>query len=95
MEARHSLNPTEQQMFSDIAAVMANYGDCVGKFGLFRVHSHFPVNDGEVLHETSDREARVSTVRPIPATERPETSVPSQWVFSGGKPEVSLWCCRD
>lgn len=89
------LSEAEKAMFREVAAVMARH-NTTRKFSLALTHQHFDLRDGEVLHETTDVDTRVSTVRPVPKSEMPEGSFPTQWnVCTEAAGDPTQYCCTD
>lgn len=88
------LSTDERRFFQKIADVIAENPEIGAKFGLFRVHTHFLINDNEILYETTDFAQRVSTIRPISKENLNHHIEPTQWVISkSGSVEVFQACC--
>lgn len=74
--------------------MLQEFEDMEGKFSLWKVHHHFPLQDNEVLHETSDLQKRQSTVSVIKSSALPDNAFISQWMVSKDGTYVgTTWCC--
>lgn len=89
------LTEQEQVLFKEVAEVMAGHPELRGKFGLWRVHGHFPMQVGEVLLEQSDAGRRQSVIEPVAAGNVPEDAFATQWTIGDdGQPRVFTMCGR-
>ena len=94
MKTQNGLSLKEEQMFSEVAQVLDKYNGQTREFGLHLEHSHFEVNEEEVMHETNDKLGRNSILRPVPKNKLPERAYPTAWsVDKTGVAAISTWCC--
>ncbi|MFZ4099494.1 MAG: hypothetical protein ACOYKZ_04110 [Chlamydiia bacterium] len=94
MSALFSLTSRDQAFFQAMEELFrTQFPDLIDRFGIWRVHHHFELTSHEVLHETTDLQARTSTLAIIPAEELPKTSVPSTWCLTEDGLNVVTWCC--
>jgi hypothetical protein len=70
----------DEAVLREVREVLGRHG-ALGRFGISLIHRHFGLNDGEVLLESTDREARRQTVEVKPAAE----------VFGGGRVLGTQW----
>lgn len=76
-----------------IAGILEEHG-LLDQFGVHQIHSHFPVNSDEVMHEVNDPQGRITIARPIKAAELPASARPTAWRFdASGAQHVEQWCC--
>jgi hypothetical protein len=86
------LSEKDKQLADDLIAVLRRH-NALDRFGITLLHEHFPLGDHEVLLETTDCEARVQTIRPVPKEEL--TSLPykeTAWRLDTGTPMMSCIC---
>jgi hypothetical protein len=58
----------------DIRQVLARH-NCLGRFGISLLHSHFDLADDELLMETTDLDRREQLVRPMKRAELEEAGI--------------------
>lgn len=87
------IDQAELSLFQELKEVMAKHTKVKRKFGIALEHEHFPLNDGEVLHETHDAEARILKVEVIKKESLPEHTVIAEWSLASGEPTPSRYCC--
>jgi hypothetical protein len=58
------INDGDAECLGEIRAVLEKY-NCLGRFGVTLLHSHFDVADDEMMLETTDPERREHAVRPV------------------------------
>lgn len=58
------LSDDDKQCFAELKQVLERHG-ALQRFGVTRLHNHFPVYEGEVLVEGCDEEARTLTLKPM------------------------------
>ena len=64
------------------------------QFGVHQIHSHFPVDPDELMHEINDPQGRITITRPIKTDELPASARPTAWRFdASGTTHVEQWCC--
>ena len=66
IESVEALNEDDYACIDEIREVLLRHNK-IDRFGVTLLHKHFEVGDDEVLLETTDKESRVPTIRPIPA----------------------------
>lgn len=90
------LSDSEIKMFAEIQTVLDKYQANTREFGLHLVHSHFNVNETEILHETHNKEARTLSVKPILLDNLPVSSKATMWCFDkSGTIKVMQFCCDE
>jgi hypothetical protein len=78
-----------------IGHILAKY-DLSDRFGLYDIHSHFPMQDGEVIHETNDPVGRVIFRRPVHEKSLPSTARATAWrIDENGTATADTWCCDE
>lgn len=88
------LQQTEIDFFKDVKQLIdSKYPGMEEKFGLWKVHHHFDMEENEVLHETSDPATRESTLRIVKRENLPEHSFATSWKLTTQGPVVCSWCC--
>jgi len=91
-----SVNSEELDFFNAVSELMdRSFPSMRERFGLWRIHQHFALAEGEVFHETSNSEIRESTLRIIKKEELPKTAFASTWKLTPQGPLVGTWCCDD
>jgi hypothetical protein len=66
----------------EIRLVLAKHG-CLGRFGVALLHSHFDLEDGEMMLETTDLEKREHWVRPVRLSYLEEKGLTAQTTIVG------------
>lgn len=90
------LDAREQELFNEIFHLMnTKFTDLKEKFGIWRIHNHFDINEDEVFHETSDPVTRESTLRIIKRKDLPQNAFASSWQLTDKGAVAALWCCDD
>ncbi len=54
----------DDPLFRELAEVLTRH-NALDRFGITLLHTHFPIKEGEVLLETTNREAREQIIRPV------------------------------
>lgn len=90
IDAVDALNAGDTACMQEIRDVLAKHGK-LDRFGVTLLHSHFPIQEGEVLVETCDDAARTLTmsVKPQEVLASPDLKA-TAWRLSDG--EVMLGC---
>ena len=89
-----ALSDRDQAFFSAFQALItAQFPDLSERFGLWRVHQHFPQHEDQVLYETSNDESQTSCLRLIPSNALPDHAIPSTWMVSHSQLRVCSYCC--
>lgn len=87
---------TEINFFNDVKSLLLEkYPDLKDKFGIWKAHQHFELNEDEVFHETSNEKTKESTLRIIKKSELPKQAFASTWYITENGPIVATWCCDD
>ncbi len=87
-----ALGKQDHELFDELAAVLRRHG-ASERFGVALLHEHFPLAEGEVLHETNDPATRTQSVQVLQEDQLPSTARPTAWSLDGQQPIVTLWCC--
>jgi len=67
--------------------------DCLDRFGVALLHKHFEPADNEVLVETTDVEARTSTLSVEQRTDHKGRLLETQWRFATGDSPRDVTVC--
>ncbi len=80
-----------------VREVLEQHG-ALERFGLTLLHSHFDLNDDEILVEKVDAENRTLTISPMPAQEAMASGDPieTSWRLDSpsGNPQCLVYCFR-
>lgn len=88
------LSEVELTMLEEVFHVMSKYSDKTREFGVQLVHSHFPMEDGEILYETHDKDKRILNTRPVRITDIKNSPLATAWLkASSGNIQVCVFCC--
>jgi hypothetical protein len=87
------LSSTEQNMAKEVFEVISKYGKTIRPFGLQLAHSHFPMNESEVLYETHNTESRTLSTSPVIAKDIHPSSLATSWENRDGKIVATAFCC--
>ncbi|HEX2858791.1 MAG TPA: hypothetical protein VHP58_01120 [Alphaproteobacteria bacterium] len=78
---------------AEVHAVLAKHG-LEKRFGVRMNHAHFPLQPGEMLHETHDKSSRTMTISARKTSDIPAEATPTQWHFdANGLPVADQYCC--
>jgi hypothetical protein len=81
------------EALQDIGRVLAAHG-LSERYGVYDVHDHFPVKEGEVMHEINDQLGRVIVRRPVSVGDLPAAARSTAWLVGpDGSTTVDMWCC--
>src|ERR1044071_1748291 len=75
------LGDRDHEVLTELREVLRKHG-ATDRFGVCLLHKHFDLNEDEVLMETSDAFARVSTLAVAPRNSRQGRSIETMWKFS-------------
>lgn len=75
------ISDKDREVLEDLRAVMIRHG-YTERFGVCLLHKHFDLAEGEVLMETTDPGARVSTLAVERQGARSTPSIETMWKFS-------------
>jgi len=64
INAVRPIDETDAECLEEIRAVLQKY-NCLSRFGISLLHSHFDLEDDEILLETTDVSKREHWVRPV------------------------------
>lgn len=85
------LTTDEEKMFSEIFQIFEKY-NLKRTFGLFEIHSHFPIKEDQVLYETNNPiEKTYKTV--LKNRNNIGNARPTQWVAKDGNVLTFQYCC--
>jgi hypothetical protein len=87
------LSKIENEMFTEIEKVFKKYSGNTRRFGLFEMHTHFPLGKNEVLYETNDPVQRTHHVVTKTKDELGASAKPTQWIIEDNRVSVFQWCC--
>src|SRR5262249_55234242 len=62
------VNSSERECLQEVRQVLERHG-CLARFGIALLHSHFSLEDDEVLVETTNLKTRTLTARPVHISE--------------------------
>jgi len=90
------LNERDIEFFQDVYSLMKNkYPGMEDRFGIWRVHQHFELEEDELFHETSDSKAKESVLKIVKKEDLSEKAFASTWKLTETGPVVATWCCDD
>lgn len=90
------LTQKDLEFFQEVSTLIyAKYPEMKDKFGIWRIHQHFELEQDEVFHETSNPKTRESTLRIIKKNELPLGAFASTWRLTPQGPAIATWCCDD
>lgn len=72
----------DAECLEEIRLVLAKH-DCLGRFGIALLHSHFDLQDGEMMLETTNVERREHWVRPVRRSFLEENGMTAQTTIVG------------
>lgn len=91
------ISDKDYEVLAELRAVLLKHS-YHGRFGVCLLHRHFDLSDNEILMETTDPEARVSTLKVEHAAAASSGSIETMWRFSPSlEPLVAAHCvvrCR-
>ncbi len=76
------LSEDDYAVLRELGEVLERHGRA-GRFGVCLLHRHFDLGADEELMEETDADARVSTLRVLPAQPRRADSIETMWRFNG------------
>lgn len=86
-----ALSEKDGAVIQDILEVLEKHG-ATQRFGICLLHDHFPVEEGEVLLESSDVQNRVLTVTPVKRTSVIDSSKATMWRLETDAPVGLQYC---
>jgi hypothetical protein len=84
------INNGDLECLAEVREVLKKHGKR-DRFGVALLHKHFEMEDGELLVETTDRETRHLTIRPVKQEEAGGT-VPTIWMLTDGEGQAMVLC---
>ena len=88
------ISPKERKMFLEVSRVLGKHGNLKRKFGLFEVHTHFPLKEKETLYETNNPQKRTHTVVVKNKEELGSDAKPTQWILDKNHVLIFQYCCK-
>lgn len=96
MNSHLQLSSVEIQMMQEVFAVMNKYQQKTRQFGINLIHSHFPMQENEILYETHNKEKRTLHVTPKKINDFISLPLATAWhQTEKGETIVSMFCCDD
>lgn len=93
MKKELQLNDTEVKMMSEVFKVFSKYKHSTRQFGLQLLHSHFSIQNDEILYEVHNKEKRILTTKPI-KKKTIKNALATGWQFDAkGNIKVNNLCC--
>lgn len=83
------LDSSDTECLTELRSVLEKHGK-LKKFGLTLIHSHFPIEDDEILVEKVNKASRTLIIRPMKRSEA-GAAVDTQWSLDAGH---ALLACR-
>jgi len=88
------LSDKDQPMIDEIIDVLRRHGN-LNRFGLVLLHQHFNLADDEVLVESTDKENRTQTTKPIKKDDLSRMNhTETSWRLDTGKPMMACSCIK-
>ena len=75
------ISEKDHAVLDELRAVLVKHG-FTSRFGVALLHKHFELADDEVLMETTDVDARMSTLSVEKRSARPERTIETLWRFA-------------
>ncbi|MGO7215259.1 hypothetical protein ACCS75_29805 [Rhizobium ruizarguesonis] len=95
LEPLEEISPVKEddmECFAEIREVLIRHGK-LDRFGVTLLHSHFQMNPGEILIESTDQKNRTMTLEPAIVDTTQIAGVDTQWYLGNSMP-LSLVKCR-
>lgn len=86
------LTSEEQNLFAEVSNILSKYEGKTREFGLFDVHTHFPIEEDETLYETNSPQSRTHTVV-VKKKTQVGNAKPTQWIVKKNSVKVFQYCC--
>lgn len=88
------LDDADSECLREVAAVLKKHGK-EWRFGVNLLHSHFDLNDDQVLIETSDPIDQSLWIRPVSkASVANDDVIATAWCLASGEPQMGCVCKR-
>lgn len=85
------INSQDAECMQEIRDVLKKHGK-LNRFGVALLHSHFKVEEDEILLESSDEEARTLVIQPVMRSEGMSNNIPTIWQLREEGVFASTWC---
>jgi hypothetical protein len=86
------INDSDSECLTEISHVLKKYGKRE-RFGVALLHKHFDLAEGEILLETTDKQARVLTIKPVQKAEA-GPMIETVWELGEGKDGTAILGCK-
>jgi hypothetical protein len=91
-----ALPKRDQDFFEAVHGLLdTSFPELKKKYGIWRIHRHFELGEGEVFHETSNAQTKESTLCILKKDQLPKGAFASTWSLTAKGPVVGTWCCDD
>lgn len=91
-----ALSDRDIEFFQEVYGLMKHkYPEMEDKFGIWRAHQHFELQEDEIFHETSNPKTKESNLKIIKKKDLPKKAFTSTWKLTQSGPVVATWCCDD
>ncbi|OQP64749.1 hypothetical protein A3860_18495 [Niastella vici] len=88
------LSDIEVRMLEEVFQIFSKYSEKTRNFGIQLIHSHFPLQEDEILYETHDKISRVMEVKPVKIGSVSNNSLATAWDQTAkGHIRVAMFCC--
>lgn len=89
------MSDADQELFGELHEVLKKH-NALRRFGITLLHQHFEISPDEVLLETTDRQSRTQTIRPVlKAGIHDLEYIETSWRLDTGKPLMACICVND
>lgn len=85
------LNERDADCFAEVREVLKRHGK-LDRFGLALLHSHFPIEPGEILLESTDKKNRTLSLEPVRTQADPSKHVGTIWQLADDDAITMSWC---
>jgi hypothetical protein len=93
MDSTLQLSKSEIDMMKEVSQVFSKYSGKTRQFELQLVHSHFAIENDEILYETHDAKTRTLISTPIKKSASIEALATCWEINKAGEIEVTGMCC--
>jgi hypothetical protein len=93
MDNTLQLSKSEIDMMKEVCRVFSKYSGKTRQFGLQLVHSHFEMDNDEILYETHNKKSRTLTTRPIKKSASVNALATAWEINKEGEIAVTSLCC--
>lgn len=86
------LSENDQPVINDVIEILRKHG-ALNRFGLTLLHQHFPIDEDEVMVESTDIQARTQTIKPVKKNELTDLNyTDTSWRLDTGKAVTACVC---